>query len=220
VRAINEALNDQQKHWENTYSEEPEFFGETPSYPAQKALEIFKKEGKTNLLELGGGQGRDTFYFAKNGLQVHVLDYSKNGIKAINEKAEKLGLSHLVKAITHDVRKSLPFSDGSFDCCFSHMLYNMTFTTIELEFLSQEIRRTLKPNGLNIYTARNTNDKHYKAGIPKGEDMYEVNGFIVHFFSREKVNHLAEGFNVMSVSEFEEGELPRKLFLVELRKRT
>jgi cyclopropane fatty-acyl-phospholipid synthase-like methyltransferase len=114
VRAINGALNDQQKQWENTYLEESEFFGEIPSYPAQKALEIFKKEGKTNLLELGGGQGRDTFYFAKNGLQVHILDYSKNGIKVINEKTKKLGFSHLVKAITHDVRKSLPFSGWVF----------------------------------------------------------------------------------------------------------
>jgi ubiquinone/menaquinone biosynthesis C-methylase UbiE len=218
VRAINSALNDQQKQWENTYLEEPEFFGEKPSYPAQKALEIFKKEGKTNLLELGGGQGRDTFYFAKNGLQVQVLDYSKNGIKAINEKAKKLGLSHLVKAVTHDVRKSLPFSDGSFDCCFSHMLYNMAFTTMELEFLSQEIRRTLKPNGLNVYTARNTNDKFYKTGIHRGEDMYEVNGFIVHFFTREKVTRLAKGFEIISIDEFKEGELPRKLFLVALKK--
>jgi len=120
--------------------------------------------------------------------------------------------------MTHDVRKPLPFSDGSFDCCFSHMLYNMAFTTMELEFLSQEIRRTLKQNGLNIYTARNTNDKHYKTGICRGQDMYEVSGFIVHFFDREKVTYLAKGYQIVSIDEFEEGELPRKLFLVSLRK--
>jgi hypothetical protein len=109
-------------------------------------------------------------------------------------------------------------ADGSFDCCFSHMLYNMAFTTMELEFLSQEIRRTLKLNGLNIYAARNTNDKDYKNGIHRGEDMYEVNGFIVHFFTREKVKPLAKGYEIISVDEFEEGELPRKLFLVTLNK--
>jgi ubiquinone/menaquinone biosynthesis C-methylase UbiE len=212
------ALNAQQGHWERTYGEAPDFFGEEPSYPAQEALKFFKKEGKTNLLELGGGQGRDTFYFAQNGLQVHVLDYSESGINTINEKAQKLGLSHLVKAITHDVRKPLPFNDASFDCCFSHMLYNMAFTTTELEFLSQEIRRMLKPNGLNIYTARNTNDKHYKTGIHRCEDMYEVNGFNVHFFSREKVKRLAKCYEIVSIDEFEEGTLPRKLFLVALKK--
>ena len=49
--------------------------------------------------------------------------------------------------------------------------------------------------------------------------MYECGGFIVHFFSREKVERLAEGFEIASVDEFEEGELPRKLFLVTLRKK-
>jgi len=39
------AFNAQQGHWETTYGEEPNFFGEEPSYPARKALKIFKKEG-------------------------------------------------------------------------------------------------------------------------------------------------------------------------------
>ena len=48
--------------------------------------------------------------------------------------------------------------------------------------------------------------------------MYEVGGFIVHFFSREKVEHLAKGYELISVDEFEEASLPRKLFRVTLRK--
>ena len=212
-------LDKQQRHWGKIYSCEPEFFGEDLSYPAQKALEIFKKEGKTKILELGGGQGRDTFYFAQNGLQVYVLDYCKGGIEAINQKAQRLGLSQSIKVICHDIRKPLPFNSESFDCCFSHMLYCMALTTSELEFLSQEVRRVLKSNGLNMYTVRNTKDKHYRTGIHRGEDMYEVNGFIVHFFSKEKVEHLAKGYDILSIEEFEEGELPRELFLVALRKK-
>jgi SAM-dependent methyltransferase len=216
---MKEALNEQQKHWRKTYSEEPEFFGEEPSYPAQKALEIFKKEGKTKILELGGGQGRDTFYFAQNGFQVYVLDYCDSGVEAIRQKAESLGLSQSLTAICHDIRKTLPFKNESFDGCFSHMLYCMALTTSELEFLSQEVRRVLRPNGLNIYTVRNTKDKHYRTGIHRGEDMYEVNGFIVHFFSKEKVEHLAKGYEILSIEEFEEGELPLRLFMVRLRKK-
>ena len=48
--------------------------------------------------------------------------------------------------------------------------------------------------------------------------MYEVGGFIVHFFSREKVELLAKGYEIISIDEFEEGELPRKRFRVMLRK--
>jgi hypothetical protein len=35
---------------------------------------------------------------------------------------------------------------------------------------------------------------------------------------REKVEHLAKGYQMVSVEELEEGDLPRKLFLVALRK--
>ncbi|MBP2642081.1 MAG: methylase involved in ubiquinone/menaquinone biosynthesis [Firmicutes bacterium] len=44
--------------------------------------------------------------------------------------------------------------------------------------------------------------------------MYEVNGFIVHFFDRQKIEHLAEGYEIIDISRFQEGELPRELFMV------
>ena len=47
--------------------------------------------------------------------------------------------------------------------------------------------------------------------------MYEEVGFIVHFFSEQKVKQLAEGYQIVDIEEFEEGELPRKLFRVTLR---
>ena len=76
----------------------------------------------------------------------------------------------------------------------------------------------LKSNGINIYTVRHTGDAHYGKGIHRGEDMYEVGGFIVHFFSKEKIEQFAKGYEIVSMDEFEEGELPRKLFLIVLRK--
>ena len=66
------------------------------------------------------------------------------------------------------------------------MLYCMALTTPEIEHLSAEIRRVLVPRGLNVYTVRHTRDAHYQSGLHKGEDMYEVGGFIVHFFTRDE----------------------------------
>ena len=57
---MKEVLNRQNPHWQQTYANNPEMFGEEPSEPALKAAELFKNEGKINILELGGGQGRDT----------------------------------------------------------------------------------------------------------------------------------------------------------------
>ncbi|MBI4523698.1 MAG: class I SAM-dependent methyltransferase [Deltaproteobacteria bacterium] len=216
---VKKVLDAQSKHWENTLSTRPEMFGVEASAPARYAAEIFKKESQKNILELGAGQGRDTLFFAQNGFEIYALDYSESGLKDILRKARALGLAKLVSAIRHDVRNRLPFNDETFDACYSHMLYCMALTTAELESLSEEIRRVLKPGGLNIYTVRHTNDPDYKTGIHRGEDMYEVRGFIVHFFSKGKVAHLAKGYEIVSVDQFEEGRLPRELFRVTLRKK-
>lgn len=213
-----ETLSKQKQHWENTFSSKPNMFGDSPSEAAIKAAETFRKKGKTNILELGSGQGRDTIFFAQNGFRVHALDYSQSGIETIEQKANALGLSQFITAKCHDIRNPLPFKDKTFDGCFSHMLYCMALATQELEFLTNEIRRVLKTGGLNIYTVRHTGDAHYGTGIPRGEDMYEVGGFIVHFFSKEKVKHLAKGYEIVDIDEFEEGGLPRKLFRVILKK--
>ena len=216
---VKNVLNGQVQHWENMLSNKPDMFGTEPSDVAQKAAELFKKEGRIKILELGGGQGRDTIFFAQNGFQVYVLDYCESGVETITQKAKESGVSKSITAACHDVRKPLPFDDESFDACYSHMLYCMALTTAELEFLSNEIRRVLKPNGLNIYTVRNTNDPHYRTGVHQGEEIYEIGGFVIHFFSKEKVEHLAKGFEIESIDEFEEGGLPKRLFRVTLRKK-
>jgi hypothetical protein len=48
--------------------------------------------------------------------------------------------------------------------------------------------------------------------------MYEVGGFIVNFFDRAKVEKVSTGYEIVSIDEFEEGRMPRKLFRVTLRK--
>ncbi len=216
---MKEVLNGQHQHWENMLLNKPDMFGTEPSDPAQKAAELFKKEGKVKILELGGGQGRDTIFFAQNGFQVTVLDYCESGIETITQKSKDLGVSKSITAACHDVRKPLPFEDETFDACYSHMLYCMALTMAELEILSDEIRRVLRPNGLNIYTVRNTKDPHFRTGIHQGEEIYEIGGFVLHFFSKKKVEHLAKGFEIVSIDEFEEGGLPKRLFRVTQRKK-
>ena len=201
------------------FTENTDMFGKEPSYPARMAAEIFGKGNVKKILELGSAQGRDTLFFARHGFLVYALDYSEGGLDAIQKKADVIGVFNALTTIYHDVREGLPFDDCFFDGCYSHMFYCMALTTHELEFLSQEVRRVLKSGGSNIYTVRNTRDPHYRTGIDRGNDMWEIEGgFVVHFFGREKVDHLAKGYEVMGVEEFEETDLPKKLFLVTLKK--
>ena len=207
-------LDQQSQHWEINFSNKPEMFGLEPSVSAIKALKIFKENKINNIIELGAGLGRDSIFFAKNNIKTKALDYSDSGIKIINNKIEKNNLSNVISTKLFDVRKKLPFKDNSIEGCYSHMLYCMALTTNDLKKLNNEIKRILKPGGINIYTVRHTNDGDFKNGIHVGEDLYENDGFIVHYFSKEKVNSLLDGFNNITLEEFEEGTFPRKLFFV------
>ena len=207
-------LNQQSQHWESNFSSKPEMFGLDPSISAIKALKIFKSEKTNRIVELGAGLGRDTIYFAKNSIHVEALDYSQSGIRNINQKVKQNNLSSLVNTKIFDVRKTLPFEDNSIEGVYSHMLYCMALTMSDLESLNKEIHRILKPGGINIYTVRHTNDGDFKKGVQIVEDMYENDGFIVHFFSKNKINTLMNGFVNLETTNFEEGSFPRKLFFV------
>ena len=213
-----EILNKQSQHWENNFSSKPEMFGVSPSNPARYTLEIFKKNNVNNMIELGAGQGRDSLLFAKNDIHVHALDYSPSGINKISEKVSEFELQNKVNAQLFDVRERLPFKDQSIDGCYSHMLYCMALTFEEIENLNNEVQRVLKQGGLNVFTVRNTEDGDYQNGIHRGEDLYESNGFIVHFFSKEKIKKLLRGLELLDISTFDEGSFPRRLYRATMRK--
>ncbi len=188
-------------------------FGLDASEPAKKSLKIFQENNINTVVELGAGLGRDSIYFSINNLSVTSLDYSQSGINIINKKINKDKLKN-IKTKVFDVRQKLPFEDNSIDGCFSHMLYCMALSNQNLFNLNREICRILKPDGLNIYTVRNEHDGDYKNGIHRGEDMYENDGFIVHFFNKIKINQLTDGFKNLKIESFEEGTFPRKLYFV------
>ena len=207
-------LNLQSQHWESNFSSKPEMFGFEPSYSAKKALETFKKNNITNIIELGAGLGRDTIFFAQNGIYVHAIDYSLSAINIIKKRSKENNLDDLIKVENYDIRKKLNCDNENFQACYSHMLFCMALTNQDLKDLNQEILRVLKKDGFNIYTVRNHLDGDFKKGTHRGEDMYEMNGFIVHYFSENKIKGLLNGFTNISIENFDEGSFPRKLSLV------
>ena len=207
-------LNLQSQHWESNFSSKPEMFGFEPSYSAKKALETFKKNNITNIIELGAGLGRDTIFFAQNGIYVHAIDYSLSATNIIKKRSKENNLDALIKVENYDIRKKLNCDNENFQACYSHMLFCMALTNQDLKDLNQEIFRILKKDGFNIYTVRNHTDGDFKKGTHRGEDMYEMNGFIVHYFSENKIKSLLNGFINISIENFDEGSFPRKLFLV------
>jgi SAM-dependent methyltransferase len=213
IRAAAERrLTGQRRHWSDVLGSRADRYGTAASAPAEYAA------GAHDVLELGAGQGRDSLYFAKRGFNVQALDFAESGVLAISARAREARLLDSLRASTHDCREPLPFAAGSFDACYSHMLFCMALATPQLVALSAEVLRVLRPGGVHVYTVRSTADPDCGAGIACGDGLRESNGFIVHFFSRELVELLARGFDLVEVAEFEEGDLPRRLLRVTLVK--
>ncbi len=121
------------------------------------------------------------------------------------------------RPLAADVGQPLPFKGGSFDACYSHMLFNMALSSRELAALDDEIRRVVRPGSPCVYTVRHVGDTHFGAGTAVGDDMYENGGFVAHFFNSDLVARLAKGFELEDITPFEEGGLPRRLWRVTMR---
>src|SRR5437763_12680662 len=95
---------------------------------ASSSLEVLcfnhmKTNNVKKVLELGSGHGRDTTFFASNGLEVEALDYSLLAIEILDRSAKEKNLP--IKPRIFDVKSPLPFPDGYFDAVYSHMFFNM-----------------------------------------------------------------------------------------------
>jgi SAM-dependent methyltransferase len=212
------AIESQRQHWQRTFAANPDMYGTQASEPGRYAVDLFTRERKHHVLELGAGQGRDTFAFLAAGFDVTALDYESASVLAMRDRADSLGVSDRLHVTSHDVRELLPYPATNFEAVYSHMLFSMALTTNELDVLANEVRRVLRPDGLQVYTVRHVGDAHYGAGASIGDGMYEHGGFIVHFFDRALVERLSSGFSILEVHDFDEGALPRKLWRVTLRK--
>jgi SAM-dependent methyltransferase len=212
------ARDDQRAHWEATFDANPGMYGAGPSEPGGYAVDLFAREQVSDVLELGAGQGRDTLGFLGAGFAVTALDYAASTLAGLRAAAAAAGLAERLDTVAHDVRRPLPIPDAAVDAVYSHMLFTMALTTAELESLSGEVARVLRPGGLHVYTVRHTGDAHFGAGTDHGDGMWENGGFVVHFFDRALVDRLGRGFALLDITPFEEGELPRRLWLVTLRR--
>lgn len=209
-----ELNRDQQHHWQSVYTAHPDMYGWHPSEPARYAAELFGAAGAGSILELGAGHGRDAMHFAREGFTVHAADFSPVGLEQLRARAAHEGVAEQVHTTVHDAREPLPFPEASQDGVFAHMLLCMALSTQEIRTLVAEIRRVLRPGGTLVHTVRHTGDAHYGTGTAHGDDIYEHGGFAVHFFSRELVDDLADGWDLLDVQPFTEGELPRRLWRI------
>ncbi len=206
--------------WDRIYQTDNSFFGQEPSNFALFCYNDYMKEKNhvKKIVELGCGQGRDTLFFASKRIDVTALDFSSIAIKGLVKHAKEMKLLDKIHASIFDPRnKRIPFSKDEFDAVYSHMFFNMRFTCEQLKFMFQEIRRILKNDGFNFFSVRNHDDKSYGQGKQIDNEIYDINGFQIRFYTKQHVKTLVkEGFEILDIKEIYEE--PVTLYLVSTRK--
>lgn len=188
----------QKERWKELY-EKKNRYGTEPCHFAVTALGWMKKIKGSKILDLAGGEGKDSIFFAKNGYEVFCLDFSERAIKSCEENIIKNNVQKLVHPILYDISKPLKFDDETFDGVFAHLAVHY-FDDKSTTRIFAEIKRVLKVGGFLFVRVKSTDDPLYGKGKKVDEDMFEL-GHIRHFFSKDYLIKKSKGFKILSIKQ-------------------
>lgn len=131
------------RDWEEAYSDEPPHWAVdlTPSLFAQDFAKELADRKLKSVLEIGCGNGRDSIFFARAGLDVSAIDVAPSAIKLAKENAKEAEVSVDFKVANAE---KLPFKDGEFESMFSLSVLHATNLAKSLP----EVNRILEKDGL------------------------------------------------------------------------
>ncbi len=171
--------------WEKIYQRDRRVLDAPPSRCARSAAEVFARHGKSLILDVGCGAGRDTIHLVQSGLTVIGADREKAGIAIARRRC---GASFLYA----DARL-LPFADGAFDGIYSFGLLH-EFTSMErdehVREAMSEMRRCLRAGGILILAVLSGD---FRFSLPD-----------VYVFSERMFREATKDFDAMEIREYED----------------
>ncbi len=116
-----------------------------------------------NILDVGGGNGEDTFFLIELGHIVTLLDFSAEMLADARQRAADLGILDRVVFLQADVAE-LPdlFSPGQFDAILCH---NMIKFVNDGYALLDDLFTLLKSSGVLSLTAVNPHSEAYREAL-------------------------------------------------------
>lgn len=150
------------------------------------------------FLDLGCGTGADTRWLLDHGYSVLSADYSREALRSIER--------HLAGSRTAyvDMRKPLPFADGSFGVIVSSMALHYFDEATTLRLVA-EIARVLAPGGVLFARVSSVNDVVYGAGSGREVEThyYDHGGYAQRYLTEGDVHRFFS--RIGSLEFFEEG---------------
>lgn len=175
--------------FDEAYKTRPFLFGKSGTDELIYVIDKFSITGKA--LELGCGDGRDTYHVLKKGISVVAVDQSKNAIDILNSRtdlsADEKG--HLI-AICADVN-DIDLGNKTFDLVYAVTLFDH-LDKIQGDLLLKKISQHVNEGGYIFVKVHTVNDVGY---THKSSEISEFVSEIKHFFETNEllVNMLLYG---------------------------
>ncbi len=161
-----------------------------PSDFAKFALSYMQNGGK--LMDVGCGNGRDSLYFAANGLDVVGVDASEEAISRLKEKGAQNTLF-----VCDDFVTCRSLYQMQYDYFYSRWTIH-AITEKQEEELLLNISNSIKKDGLLFIEVRSVNDYLYGKGTEVGKDSFQYNDHFRRFIRKEILQKKLEnlGFDI------------------------
>jgi SAM-dependent methyltransferase len=178
-------INDKQ-YW-NTYYKE----NKAVSFPSPFAQYCIQKIPKNSfLLELGCGNGRDSLFFAQQGVKVVACDLAEEAITRLKE-------TNAGYFFTGDFSN---LTDDQFEQPLDVIYSRWTIHSLNQKSASKALRwvhRNLADNGSLLIEARSVNDKLFGKGKPAERDAFITDHYRRFIRKHELIEELKQiGFEI------------------------
>lgn len=170
--------------FDREYEMRSPLFGETPTQVVTELCKLLPTGSE--ILELGAGDGRDSIYLLSQGYNVCSIDFSKNGLSKLVERAHKQGLDHKLTTIANDVTE-LKVTPASVDAVVGITILDHILAT-EARLLIKKIKSAVRPSGyvcIEMYSCRDPSIEGEKKEVSEFSNA-------INFFSPQ--NWLLEQF--------------------------
>lgn len=181
-----------------------------------------RPRAQLHFLEMGCGAGANLVWLARQGLRVSGIDVSPTALALAREQLAQAGCAQRVGELREAPAGQVPFADASFDgiveaCVFQHLPRPERLAAFG------EIKRLLKPGGVFVgylldvghtvfeqQQAQQLPDDPGTLDLREGRSpLYLTNLGLCHFFRREELRELLDGFAVVDPG-LATYELPRE----------
>lgn len=170
--------------WDQRYSEEGYLFGTEPN--AFLASQAFRLKPGMTCLSVADGEGRNSVWLAKQGLDVTAFDFSPVGVAKARKLAEQNGVT-----VHYEVADVLAWDWGRerFDVVVA--IFIQFAMPEERAELFQHFQETLKPGGLLIIQGYTPEQTAYKTGGPPEVERLYTEELLRDAFRQMDILHLS-----------------------------